>query len=85
MHPGWKPLVIAAAVLVAGSAGTAWAAAGHDHQAEITAYEGAKTCLECHDKAGSEVAASLHYQHQALAPNLEGQPADKPAGMMVSF
>ncbi len=85
MHQGWKPLVIAAAVLVSGSPSAAWAAAEYDHQTEITVYEGAKSCLECHDKAGQEVAASLHYQHQALAPNLEGQPADKPAGMMVSF
>jgi hypothetical protein len=31
------------------------------------------------------VAVSLHYQQMGAAPFLEGQPADKPAGMMVSF
>jgi hypothetical protein len=84
MRTTW--IALAGAVVTTGFlAGTAPAADPHSHEGEITAYEGAKTCLECHDKAGQEVAASLHYQQQGPAPFLEGQPAGKPAGMMVSF
>lgn len=46
--------------VVPGTAMTA-SAANPMHQ-EIAAYEGAKTCSECHDATPSEVAATLHYR-----------------------
>ncbi len=56
-----------------------------DHTALIAKYEGAKTCLACHDKAGKEVAESLHYQQQAQAKFLKDWPADEPVGMMRNY
>ena len=60
-------------------------AAVTDHAPLITKYEGAKTCLGCHDKAGKEVAESLHYQQQAQAKFLKDWPADEPVGMMRNY
>ena len=58
--------------------------AATDHSL-ITKYEGTKTCLECHQDSGKEVAASLHYQQQAQAKFLKEWPSAKPVGMMVSY
>jgi len=60
-------------------------AAVTDHAPLIAKYEGTKTCLGCHEKAGKEVAESLHYQQQAQAKFLKDTPADTPVGMMVSY
>jgi len=60
-------------------------AAVTDHGPLIAKYEGTKTCLGCHEKAGKEVAESLHYQQQAQAKFLKDTPADTSVGMMVSY
>ena len=53
--------------------------------ASIVRYEGAKTCLACHDTAGKEVAESMHYQQQGQAKFLKDWPVDKTVGMMASY
>jgi hypothetical protein len=73
----------AAGLLLAGMASAA--TGGYDHTGDIKEYKGTATCLECHEKAGKEVAMSLHYQQQGPAPFLKDFPKDKTAGMMVSF
>ena len=60
-------------------------AAVTDHTPLIAKYEGAKTCLACHENVGKEVAESLHYQQQAQAKFLKDWPADSPVGMMVNY
>jgi hypothetical protein len=60
-------------------------AAVTDHVPLIVKYEGTKTCLGCHEKAGKDVAESLHYQQQAQAKFLKDSPADKTVGMMASY
>jgi hypothetical protein len=60
-------------------------AAVTDHTPLIEKYEGTKTCLACHEKAGKEVAESLHYQQQAQAMFLKDWLADGPVGMMASY
>lgn len=39
---------------------------------EIVAYEGAKTCGECHDATAAEVAASLHYRVSGMLSSPAG-------------
>lgn len=39
---------------------------------EIGAYEGAKTCGECHDTTAAEVAASLHYKVSGMLSSSAG-------------
>lgn len=59
--------------------------AGESMHAGIDRYEGTKTCLECHDTLGREVALSLHYQLQAEPQQIEGWEKGKKAGMLVGF
>ena len=52
---------------------------------EITAYQGAKTCTECHDTSAQEVMESLHYQLRGEPKFIDGWDKGKPAGMLVDF
>ena len=61
------------------------AVAAESMHAGIDKYEGPKTCLECHDTLGKEVAQSLHYQLQAEPQAIEGWEKGKTAGMLVSY
>ena len=36
----------------------------------VKAYEGTKTCLQCHDEEAADVFKSIHYQWAAPAPNI---------------
>ncbi len=60
-------------------------AAATDHTPLVLKYEGTKTCLACHEKAGKEIAESLHYQQQASAKLLKDWPENSPVGMMVNY
>jgi cytochrome c len=40
------------------------------HQNFVSAYEGTKTCLACHEDQAKHVFGSIHYQWKAPAPNL---------------
>jgi hypothetical protein len=60
-------------------------AAAESMHAGIEKYEGTKTCLECHDTLGKEVALSLHYQLQAEPRLIEGWEKGKSAGMIISY
>jgi hypothetical protein len=73
---------LAAVVAAGGTASASDAAARH---AEITAYEGTKTCAACHEQQVKDFLTSLHYQHQAPAPFLANAQQGKNAGMMVSY
>ena len=61
------------------------AGAAESMHAGIEKYEGTRTCLECHDTLGKEVAMSLHYQLQAEPQFIEGWEKGKTAGMLVSY
>jgi Cytochrome c bacterial len=61
------------------------AVAAESMHAGIEKYEGTKTCLECHDTLGKEVALSLHYQLQAKPQFIEESEKVKSAGMIVSY
>lgn len=52
---------------------------------DITAFQGAKTCAECHDTSAQEVMESLHYQMRGEPKFIDGWDKGKPAGMMVDF
>ena len=75
-------IVFAVISIMLSFSGAVSAAAGH---ADLTAYEGTKSCTACHDKSAREVAESLHYQQVAEPKFLKDWPAGKPAGMMVSY
>lgn len=59
--------------------------AAESMHAGIEKYEGTKTCLECHDTLGKEVAMSLHYQLQAEPQFIEGWEKGRTAGMLTSY
>lgn len=81
----WSLPFLVAASVAASPAFAADAKAPHSHAGDISAYEGTKTCAECHEEAVKDVAVSLHYQQLGEAPNLEGWPAGKKAGMLFNF
>jgi hypothetical protein len=47
--------------------GTLWE---NPHRRHVTAYEGTKTCLACHEEQARHVFSSVHYQWKADAPNI---------------
>lgn len=47
--------------------GTLWE---NPHRDLVTAYEGTKTCLACHEQQARDVFTSVHYQWKADAPNI---------------
>jgi hypothetical protein len=61
------------------------ALAAESMHGEIAKYEGAKTCVACHDTAAKEVAESLHYQMKAEPSLVEGLERGKDAGLLVDF
>src|SRR6266568_2670258 len=63
--------------------GVTLAAAAESMHTGIEKYEGSKTCLECHDTLGKEVAESLHYRASGEAQNLADSEKGKPAGMLA--
>ncbi len=74
-------LSVLAAVLFSAATGSA----AESMHAEIEKYEGTKTCLECHDTLGKEMAATLHYQLQGEPQLIEGWEKGKTAGLLTSF
>lgn len=58
--------------------------AAESMHASIEKYEGTKTCLECHDTLGQEVALSLHYQLRTETPPVEGVDKGRSEGMLGS-
>jgi hypothetical protein len=81
MKTSWLLVFLPALLFSAGPL----SAAVTDHAPLIAKYEGTKTCLGCHENSAKEVAESLHYQQEAQPKFLKDWPADKPAGMMVSY
>lgn len=61
------------------------ASAAEPMHGEITRYEGARTCAECHDTAAKEVAESLHYQMRGESRFVEGSEKGKDAGLLAGF
>lgn len=82
-----KQIGMAVFLSVAAVAGPAVAAQGppHSHAADITAYEGSKTCAGCHPDALKEFALSLHYQHLDKAPFVVTLKPGTQVGMMESY
>lgn len=72
-------------------AGSATAAApvaekpSHSHAAEITVYEGSKTCGVCHPETLKDFALSLHYQQSGSAPFVVTLQEGAQVGMMGSY
>jgi hypothetical protein len=70
-------------------AGTAGAAApekpSHSHVADITVYEGSKTCAGCHPETLKDFALSLHYQQLGDAPFVVTLKPGAQVGMMGSY
>ena len=81
MKTSWLLVFLLALLFSAGPL----SAAVTDHAPLIAKYEGARTCLMCHESAGREVAESLHYQQLGKAVFLKDWPADKPVGMLVNY
>jgi hypothetical protein len=54
------------------------------HQA-ISEYTGPETCAMCHPTAAQEVAASVHYQQQAVPQLREGWPEGQLGGMFSTY
>lgn len=52
---------------------------------EISAYQGAKTCGECHDTSAREVMESLHYQMSGEPRAIDGWDKGKAVGMLTDF
>jgi hypothetical protein len=65
--------------------GASTAAAAETMHGEITRYDGARTCAECHDRAATEVAESLHYQLKGEPRFIEGWEKGKEAGLLLDF
>lgn len=51
----------------------------------IAVYQGAKTCIECHDTSAQEVMESLHYQMKGEPPFIDGWDKSKSVGMLADF
>lgn len=81
-----RTITVLASLALASLAGNAGATGrGSNEHAAITAYEGTRTCAECHAKQVDDVVRSLHYQQQGPAPFLVNAQQSKNAGMMVSY
>lgn len=73
-------LATAAVVFAQGGAG-----GPPDAHRAITEYTGPETCATCHPNAAQEVAASVHYQMQAIPRYRVDWPEGTPGGMYTSY
>jgi len=81
MHKAARVLLLLAFPFALAGFGSTAVAAESMH-ASIEKYEGSKTCLECHDTLGKEVAESIHYKGRGPAPNLIGDEPGKQYGFL---
>ena len=76
-------ILVAAAALLAGGFARAQSGAegalweNRHITKHVKAYDGAKTCLECHDEEAADVFKSIHYQWSADAPNITNAEGKK--------
>lgn len=81
-HPLSNVVLFFCATVFLAFPATCLAGSMHD---EITAYQGAKTCTECHDTSAQEVMESLHYQMKVEPLFIDGWDKEKYVGMLVDF